>query len=334
MTRILSIDGGGIRGIIPGQILIHLEKIFQDKSGNPDARIADYFDLIAGTSTGGILTCFYLIPDPAKPSRPKYRADEAVDIYVKRGKDIFESSFWRKVKTLWGFVDKEYSVKGLEKALADYFGDVQLKDLLKPSLVTAYDIENRSAEFFAQHDAYEPKNNFLTRQVARATSAAPTYFAPALVTSMAGKKIPLVDGGVFANNPALCAYAEARKFKGNPTAKDMVILSIGTGKIEKSYKYEEARKWGKAEWLQPILDIIMSAGPEVADYQLRMMFDAIDCSKQYLRIEPELGEASPQMDDVSEKNLKALQVAGDAAFNKYRVPIEDLADVLINSQSK
>lgn len=329
MTRILSIDGGGIRGIIPGQILIHLEKIFQNKSGNPDARIADYFDMIAGTSTGGILTCFYLIPDPTRPGRPKYQASEAVDIYIKRGKDIFESSIWRKVITMGGILDKEYSVKGLEKALIDYFTDTQLKDLLKPSLVTAYNIEVRCAKFFTQHDAHAANDNFLIRQVARATSAAPTYFSPALITSMDGKKFPLIDGGVFANNPALCAYAEARKFKGNPTAKDMVILSIGTGKIEESYKYEKARKWGKAEWLKPILDIIMAAGPEVADYQLRMMFDAVGCSAQYLRIEPELGKASPDMDDVSEKNLKALQNAGDAAFEKYRPQIETLADMVI-----
>ncbi|NUM80170.1 patatin-like phospholipase family protein [bacterium] len=159
MIRILSIDGGGIRGIIPGQILVHLEKIFQDKSGNPDARIADYFDMIAGTSTGGILTCFYLMPDPAKPGRPKYKATEAVDIYVKRGQDIFEKSFFRNIITLWGIRDKEYSVKGLEKALADFFYDTQLKNLIKPSLVTAYDIEARCAVFFTQHDAQSDPYN-------------------------------------------------------------------------------------------------------------------------------------------------------------------------------
>ena len=78
-TRILSIDGGGIRGIIPGQILIALERRLKTLSGDPTARIGDYFDLVAGTSTGGILTCVYLTPHPEKPARPRFSADNSND---------------------------------------------------------------------------------------------------------------------------------------------------------------------------------------------------------------------------------------------------------------
>jgi len=83
--RILSIDGGGIRGILPGQLLVELEKKLQTISGNSSARIADYFDMIAGTSTGGILTCLYLYPDKKNPSRPLFTAKEAVDLYLENG---------------------------------------------------------------------------------------------------------------------------------------------------------------------------------------------------------------------------------------------------------
>ena len=94
--RILSIDGGGIRGIIPGQVLVALEKRLKGLSDDPTARIGDYFDLIAGTSTGGILTCLYLCPHPDQPTRPRFSAEEAVALYFERGAKIFDIPIWHK----------------------------------------------------------------------------------------------------------------------------------------------------------------------------------------------------------------------------------------------
>ena len=89
MIRILSIDGGGIRGILPGQILVALEKKLAALTGNADARIADHFDFIAGTSTGGILTCIYLCADDK--GRPRFTSQQAVDLYLQQGNSIFKS---------------------------------------------------------------------------------------------------------------------------------------------------------------------------------------------------------------------------------------------------
>ena len=88
MKKILSIDGGGIRGIIPGQILVALEKKLQEKSDNPQARLAEYFDLFAGTSTGGILTCICLCPSEVEPSKARFSAQDAVDLYMNHGEEI------------------------------------------------------------------------------------------------------------------------------------------------------------------------------------------------------------------------------------------------------
>jgi len=129
ITRILSIDGGGIRGIIPGQILVILEEKLKAKTGNPDARIADYFDLIAGTSTGGILTCAYLIPgqdNSGEEIRPKFSATQVVDLYLKRGGDIFSVSMGHKIRTAGGLLDEKYPAKQLEKAI-----EVAMKELEK-----------------------------------------------------------------------------------------------------------------------------------------------------------------------------------------------------------
>src|SRR4051794_8458418 len=96
MKKILSIDGGGIRGIIPGQVLVALEKKLQEKTGK-ESRLADYFDFFAGTSTGGILTCICLCPSENDPTKARFSAQEAVNLYIENGDDIFNVPFWKKV---------------------------------------------------------------------------------------------------------------------------------------------------------------------------------------------------------------------------------------------
>jgi len=274
LTRILSIDGGGIRGILPGQILVSLEDKLKTMDNNPDAHIADYFDLIAGTSTGGILSCMYLSPSESKPNRPRFTARKAVDLYLDRGDEIFDVSFWQKMKSIGGVSDEKYSEKELEEALDDYLDDLKLSELLKPCLVTAYDIKRRKGHFFRSHKAKTDKAyEFFVKDAARATSAAPTYFEVARIKGGDKLVYPLIDGGVFVNNPALCAYSEARTWtfdskRKKPKAAEMAILSIGTGGSDKSFEYKKAKDWGALQWIQPIIDIMMSGVADTVDYQL------------------------------------------------------------------
>ena len=338
LTRILSIDGGGIRGILPGQILVELERILQVKSQDPNARLADYFDLFAGTSTGGILTCLYLCPESPRSSRPRYTAKQTVELYLERGDEIFDVSIWKQLQSAGGFIDEKFDAGALERALRDYGGNVRLSQLLKPCLITSYNIEKRYPHFFTQHDAAEkPSYDFYVREVARATSAAPTFFEAALVTSMTGTAYPLVDGGLFANNPALCAYAEARSMRfpkrsRYPVLKDMAILSLGTGEIKKPYAYANAKDWGFVEWVRPVIDILMTANSDTVQYELGQMFDAVGRSAQYLRIVPTLHNASPDMDNASSSNLKALQEAGVITAAANRQALEAFAELLIQNR--
>ncbi len=314
---ILSIDGGGIRGVIPGVILQAIETKLQEASGNNDARLADYFDLMAGTSTGGILTCIYLTPD--ENGKPKYSAEEAVGMYFKRGGDIFDVSLGQKIRSLGGVIDEKYPSKNMNEALTEYFGDVKLSELIRPCLITSYDIRNRKAHFFKRHRASSEIKDYYVRRVARATSAAPTYFPVALVESLAGAAHPLVDGGVFANNPAMCGYAEARNIDFNaltpgkptePEANEMMVVSISTGSVKEPYYYDKAKDWGMVQWIQPLIHIMMSGNSETVDYQLRKLFDSENSDGAYHRLHPGLYNASHEMDDASPKNLQALKEAG------------------------
>jgi patatin-like phospholipase/acyl hydrolase len=154
---------------------------------------------------------------------------------------------------------------------------------------------------------------------------------------MSNINYPLIDGGVFVNNPSMCAYAEARKldfdeFRKKPTAKDMLILSLGTGGKDKPYYYKDAKDWGIASWLKPLIDIMMSGVSETVDYQLRQIYDAVGKPDQYLRIDPALGNASNEMDNASLENLNALKEAGNENAEKFDDKLDMIAEMLIENK--
>ena len=245
--RILSLDGGGIRGIITCVILKYLEEQLQ-KHDNPDAKIGDYFDFIAGTSTGGLITALLLFPDGNKQA--KFSVEEALNLYAKKGNAIFSISFFEHLLNPFGLLKEKISDYNIEKQLEEVFGNLELKELTKPCLITSYDISARKAMLFTSHNANHSIKNFYVKDVCRATSAAPTYFEPAQINSLYKQQFTLIDGGVYANNPALCAYAEARKINFSsilndkqkpdyPTINDMIIISIGTGTVLKPYYFDD-----------------------------------------------------------------------------------------------
>ncbi len=330
LTRILSIDGGGIRGILPGQIMVAIEKKIQEETNNPNARLADYFDLMAGTSTGGILCCIYLTP--GEDGRPKFTAEDAVNLYLENGGDIFT----KKLFSL-GITDEKYPSKPMEEALEKYLGDIKLSQMLKECLITSYDIERGTPHFFKSGKAKEIDGyDFFMRDVARSTSAAPTYFEPNLATSMAGVNYALVDGGVYINNPTLSAYAAARQLdfgpdKQHPAAAEMMLVSIGTGSSKDSYPYEKAKGWGAIGWIKPLIDIMMKGVAQTVNYQLHQIFDAVGKPDQYIRIEPQLVHAKSSMDDAKEENLINLKADGTESALNHQADIDKIVKMLIEN---
>lgn len=332
MKKILSIDGGGIRGIIPGQVLVSLEKKLQAKVGNPNARLADFFDFFAGTSTGGILTCIYLCPSEEDNQKARFSAEEAVDLYIKNGSKIFDLSVWQRIVSADGISDEKYDASALEKLLKRYFKSLTLSQLIKPCIIPSYDIQKRRAHFFAQHD-FQKKgegSDYLIRDVCRATSAAPTYFEAALSESISGISYPLIDGGVFANNPALCAYSEVCGADGNLSAKDMFVVSLGTSSVNAKYDYNKAKNWGSVNWIKPVIDIMMSGASETTHYHLTKMFNAIGRPTQYVRFQPtDLRNANTAMDDATEQNIAALVEVGKETAQDCDKELDRIVNILV-----
>jgi patatin-like phospholipase/acyl hydrolase len=162
---------------------------------------------------------------------------------------------------------------------------------------------------------------------------------------MYGQIFSLIDGGMFANNPSLCAYAEARKIPfaeifenqqktNHPVVNDMIIVSIGTGIEARSYSFKKLEKAGKISWVNPIIDILMSANAETVDYQLCQMFDTLGQrnQKNYYRLNPSLKNASPAMDNVRRSNIENLIQAGLCYIDDNRNILNEIVQKLIKNK--
>ena len=271
--KVIAIDGGGIRGLIPALVLAEIES----RTGR---RIADMAGLIAGTSTGGILACALGKPDPMP-------ASEIAQLYVEEGPKIFDRSLLKKITSLGGYIDERYESKGLVQALERYLGDTPMDAATVPLLLTAYDTERRAIHFLRSEGEGSGASMV---EAAHATSARPTYFEPVRLGDAT-----LIDGGVFAINPALCAYAEAG-------GKLDVMVSLGTGQHTRRLAYKDVKDWGQLEWARPLIDVVFDGGQDAVDFQMRALADGA-----YVRLQTRLMLASDDLDDASEENLANLQ---------------------------
>ncbi|NQV75687.1 MAG: patatin-like phospholipase family protein [Bacteroidetes bacterium] len=311
--------------------MVALEKKLQLTTNDPNSRIASYFDFFAGTSIGGILACLLLCPDENNPQKPKLSAEEAVELFKNNGNRIFHLSFLTKILNYKSFFKEKYAFKPLEHILNEYFGDIKLSGLLKPCLITAYNIQERKTHFFAKHDLAKKGDggDFFVRDVCRATSAAPTYFEAALISSISDVTYPMIDGGMYANNSSLCAYSEVRNSIGDPTSKDMFILSLGTGSENRSYNYHSAKNWGAMGWIKPSIDIMMSGAAETTNYHLLKMFSANGNEANYSRIQPsDLRNAAPEMDNASKLNIQALIELGIKTAKDCSDELDKIVDLI------
>ncbi|XP_057497236.1 patatin-like protein 2 [Actinidia eriantha] len=332
MLTVLSIDGGGIRGIIPGTILDFLESKLQELDG-ADARIADYFDVIAGTSTGGLVTTMLAAPD--KNNRPLYSAKEINDFYKNHCPEIFPESrrkdIFNNLTNVFG--GPKYDGKYLKTMIKDILGNLTLKQTLTDVIIPTFDIKRLQPVIFSTNDAKQDvSKNALLSDVCLGTSAAPTFLPPHYFETkdVNGKtrSYDLIDGGVAANNPTLMAITHISKellmgkfkFVGiKPMeSRNMLVLSLGTGVLnhEEKYSAEKASKWGIAGWIfdngaVPLLDVFGEASSDMVDIHVSSLFQSLHNEENYLRIQDDtLTGDEASMDIATDKNMESLEQIG------------------------
>ena len=310
---ILCIDGGGMRGIVPVVMLRSLERAIRANGGKGD--IAKYFDLVSGTSTGGLislaLTCdSSILHENLEDGSSQIDLNTLLETYMTMGKDIFQTK-----SSLFGLkhlVADKYSSEGIQNLCKRWFGMKHMNQAKVPTLIMAYDVSGGQPQMIR---SFGEQSYYPTWVAARATSAAPTYFSPC---EYAGKL--LVDGGVVANNPALFAYFEARKLY--PDCKCFHILSFSTGGV---FHTMEKESKGLISWADQMPSMFDTAQKRTTDYVLGSMPDL-----DYTRIDDPLPEAI-KMDETDPDTLQHMKAIAEGKAEEYKDTFDSFAKKLIEN---
>lgn len=304
MYRVLAIDGGGVRGLVAALVLADLER-------RADRPVAELFDLVAATSTGAIVGLALLRPGAG--NRPARSAAEVAAFYERTSQKVFSRSRWQRLRTVDGFLGPKYATEELDRTLKEEFGDTMLSQSLCNVIVTSYDLKARLPYFFKTSDVAKGRqSDHPMWSVARSTSAAPTFFAPAKSRD-GDRDLRLVDGGVCANNPSVCAYADAVRGTDlkSVTDKDVRVVSVGTGAISIDYAIAKTLRGGKLSWATPMFDIVLDAQEDTASYHMEQVLPGED---RYFRFQADLPESTPsrpsrvsEIDNASPGNLRMLK---------------------------
>ncbi|MEI8321141.1 MAG: patatin-like phospholipase family protein [Alphaproteobacteria bacterium] len=311
---VLSLDGGGVRGIIAAKILAHIAK----ETGRT---IPEIFDIFVGTSTGGLIALFLNAPDDL--GHPKYSAEDLVGLYTDLPKKIFSHpSLLRKVRGTGGVLTAKYSAKHYEEYLKTHFGNATLSQTINPVVVTSFDIERGTPFFFNTLNAVaNHRDDYFLWQAARATSAAPTYFKP-YTLFVGDEKKKLTDGGIGVNNPAAVGVTVAKDLMPN---KKIYLVSIGTGVYLKKNKFYGSGTFGGGALsglgrnFGTTIDALLNAPNTHTSETVKMLVEAL--GGKYLSLNPQLLKdvdlASTSKKDMSDLMAAAEQIIEGEPLNEF-----------------
>ena len=339
--RILSIDGGGMRGVIPASVLVELERI----SGRP---VAGLFDVIAGTSTGGMIALG--VSKPGVDGKPAFSAKQVLDTYVKYGPLVFprvdlRPLRWEGVRAsrpvltqrIGAFAqprrygNARFKSAGLEALLNQLLGRTKLADAMADVIVPSYDWKAGRAYVFRSREAREgTEPNPTMALVAQATSAAPTYFAPVRIR-IPHRELVLIDGGVVANNPTSVAFYEAlnRARSEGREDPDLLVVSLGTGRPPlEATTYQEL--WSR-NWLRMgmgMLGVVFDGTSEIIDTLLSGIIGPKHPNSRYWRLDTELHGARLDLDDARPPQVQTLLKLAEELIARQKDELAEMVRLL------
>ncbi|CAJ1948038.1 unnamed protein product [Sphenostylis stenocarpa] len=307
-TSILSIDGGGIRGIIPATVLEYLENALKKK--DPDTSLAHYFDVMSGTSTGGLMATMLAAPNPSDSNHPLFTSSQIVRFYKTYGPKIFEPRFFPSCP--------KYNGKFLPYLIDSILKETRLNQTLTNIVIPTFDQRRVMPVIFSNFKLKtETYLNAKLSDICLGTSAAPTYL-PSHKFKNEGVYFNLVDGAMAANNPAVVAVSEVIQ---HSERKDMIMLSLGTGIVKPPLQmvrgfFEEACE---LYWTITHSGVISEAlfSTDITHYYLATVFPGLLPPENYLRIqEYSLNPSLEPLDNADEKNMNKLEKVGDGLLQQ------------------
>lgn len=320
--KILCIDGGGLRGVVPLTILMKVEELTGKK-------IHESFDLIAGTSTGGLITCAVSLKNAAKPDEALYSLQQVMDVYINRGEEIFPDH--NKLVDLFhkgtDLFKPKFKDDGIEKVLKDLVKDYRMNDCFNDIMVCAYDLNNNIPLFFKSREAKKnPAQNALLYDICRATCAGPTYLPSFHMVYPNDKENPernCIDGGVYVNNPSMATLAEFSKhFKEylpdsvnevDIDYNNVFVLSIGTGTYSCPISESDTTRKGEIYWATRIVEIMMRGVNRTTDYEMKQMM--VDGNYVRLSIDIDSDKHSDMSDSSPETTQYLIGAANEQVIN-------------------
>lgn len=330
--KILSIDGGGIRGIVPAKILCELEEELHKREGE-SARLCDYFDLICGTSTGGILAIGLALG---------VSAHEMLDLYIRHGKEIFSHKWYRLLSRNY-FYDREI----LKKYLESVYCGKRINDCQTRICIPTYDLYEGRIHVLKtrHHEQYVRDYHIPAVDVALSTAAAPVYFTPYnfeynnIDTDNINRGYHHIDGGVFANNPSLIGLTEALYCLNIPI-ESIELVSLGTG--ERLLKQSDCnKKMGLKYWLNPaskdglrLYELVSSAQSLYIHNTLTMLCKGAGNTNarrfNYIRLQADLAKPI-NLDAVDKDSINELQLLGQSLYKNNATILFPLLDKPVKS---
>lgn len=308
MKKILSIDGGGIKGVFPASFLASIEQAC-------NCKIAEYFDLIVGTSTGGII---------ALGLGMGLSANEILGFYEEHGPAIFKGNRWVRWLRHWGL--SKYGNAALKKALEQTFADKRLGDSSCRLVIPSMNLETGEVHIFktSHHEKFDFDYKCLAVDVALATSAAPTYFP----THTSSNGIPLLDGGLWANNPVGLSVVEAIGVL-NWEGSALKVLSLGCTSEPLKVGWGKIWALGKPYWATKLTNVFMTSQSS-ASLGTANVLTSEDHSSVF-RIDPIVPSGRFTMDSIKDINfLKGLGYSeARNSFPKLKFFFEDKAEPFV-----
>lgn len=291
---VLSLSGGGVRGITTLAVLAEVEKRVGKKAG-------DIFSLTAATSVGCILSSLLNLRSKEDPTVRQYSAKDLTEIMEPKIKTIFHQTFVNNVEAGYSLLAPKYTSEGMTVVLDELFGETKAKDLMGNYCFTSFnttDFNNSYFPFTSQNALNNPLwNDLKVTDMLHAVTAAPTYFPPRKIF-----QYNIIDGGLLENTPCVRAYTEAKKVLG--CGENMLLFSIGTGST--NFHLTETN-WGSLHWGTWILPAMFSGQNSTAQALCEDLLNIEGKSKKFYNVQFDLSEGKDVLDDATDANMIYLK---------------------------